>query len=278
MGGNVVCHLTQSLTKNVNHKVFFDNFFSSIAIMNHLKKDGFWAVETIHKDRLKGADKHMLAERDLKKKGRGSYDFIVEANSGVMVIRWFNNGLVQFLSNYVGNNLAAQARCWSRKEGRFINIDRPAMVVEYNSNMGGVDLCDMLMSTYRIRQCSTKYYMHMVFYCIGVAVVNGWLLYQRHMTRKMFQTKIAVGLCKAGKSSAVAARPRGRPSAMSPVPAVTPSRKRKATSTPNPTKDVQFDQCGHFPMFQEKQQRCRHCNASAWLSPGTASMPFMVLT
>lgn len=270
MGGNVICRLTQSLPKNVNHKVFFDNFFSSIAIMNHLKKDGFWAVATIRKDRLKGADKHMLAEKELKKKGRGSFDYVVEANSGVTVIRWFDNGLVQLLSNYVGNNLAAQARRWSRKERRFISIDRPAMVVEYNSNMGGVDLCDMLMSMYRIRHRSTKYYMHMVFYCIGVAVVNGWLLYRRHMTQKnvprknhmsllMFQTEIAVGLCKAGKSSAVAARPRGRPSSTSPVPAATPSRKRKATSAPNPTRDVQFDQCGHFPMFQEKQQRCRHC-------------------
>ena len=63
MGGNVVCRLTQSLPKNVNHEVFFDNFFSSIAIMNHLKKDGFWAVATIRKDRLKGADKHLLSER-----------------------------------------------------------------------------------------------------------------------------------------------------------------------------------------------------------------------
>lgn len=41
MGGNVVCRLTQSLPKNVNHKVFFNNFFSSIPIMNHLKNDGF---------------------------------------------------------------------------------------------------------------------------------------------------------------------------------------------------------------------------------------------
>ena len=147
-----------------------------------------------------------------------------------------------------------------RKEGRFINIDRPAM--------GGVDLCDMLMSMYRIRHRSTKYYMHI--YCIGVAVVNGWLLYRRHPTQKnvprknhmsllMFQTEIAVGLSKAGKSSAAAARPRGRPSSTSPVPAATPSRKRKATSAPNPTRDVQFDQCAHFPVFQEKQQRCRHC-------------------
>ena len=269
MGGNVVSRLMQSLPKNVNHKVFFDNFFSSIAIMNYLKKDGFWAVATIRKDRLKGADKHLLAEKELKKKGRGSFDYVVEANSGVTVIRWFDNGLVQLLSNYIGNDLTAQARRWSKKEGRFINIDRPAMVTEYNSNMGGVDLCDMLMSMYRIRHRSTKYYMHIVFYCIGAAVVNGWLLYRRQMTQKnvpsknqmsllAFQSEIAVGLCKAGKTSGETARPRGRPST-SPVPAATPSRKRKATSAPNPTRDVQLDQCGHFPMFQDKQQRCRHC-------------------
>ena len=271
MGGNVVCRLTQSLPKNVNHKVFFDNFFSSVALMNHLKKDGFWAVAAIRKDRLKGADRHLLPEKELKKKGRGSFDYVVEANAGVTVLRWFDNGLVQLLSNYIGNDLATQARRWSKKEGRFISIDRPTMVVEYNSNMGGVDLCDMLLSMYRIRHRPTKYYMHIVFYCIGVAVVNGWLLYRRHMTQKYvptknhmsllsFQSEIAVSLCKAGKTSGETARPRGRPSSTSPVPApATSSKKRKAASVPNPNKDVQFDQCGHFPEFQEKQQRCRYC-------------------
>jgi len=78
------------------------------------------------------------------------------------------------------------------------------MVVEYN-NMGGVDLCDMLVSMYCICHRSTKYHMHMVFYCIHVAVVNGWLLYRQHMTQKKvpaknhmpllsFQSEIAVSL------------------------------------------------------------------------------------
>ena len=138
------------------------------------------------------------------------------------------------------------------------------MVVEYNSNMGGVDLCDMLLSMYRIRHRSTKYYMHIVFYCIGVYVVNGWLLYRRHMTQKnvpaknhmsllSFQSEIAVSLCKASKTSGETARPCGRPSSTSPVPApATSSKKRKAASVTNPNKDIQFDQCGHFTEFQEK--------------------------
>ena len=66
-------------------------------------------MATIHKDCLNGADKHLLSEKELQKKGRGSFDFVDEVNSGVTVIRWFDNGLVQLLSDYVENDLAAQA-------------------------------------------------------------------------------------------------------------------------------------------------------------------------
>ena len=182
----------------------------------------------------------MLSEKDLKKKGRGFFDYVVEANSGVTSLRWFDNGLVQLVSNYVGNDLASQARRWSKKKGRFIHIERPSMVVEYNSHMGGVDLCDMLLSLYRIRHRSTKYYMHIVFYCIGVAVVNGWLLYRRHMDQKnvpakkqlsllKFQTDLGESLCKADKVCGEGARPRGRPSSTFPVPAAEPSKKKKGS-------------------------------------------------
>ena len=270
MGGNVVNRLTRTLPMNVNCKVYFDNFFSSIALMNSLKEDGLWSVATIRKDRLKGADKLLLSEKDLKKKGRGAFDSVVEANSGVTVLRWFDNGLVQMVSNFIGNDEATQARRWSKKERKFINIQRPAMVVEYNSYMGGVDLCDMLLSMYRVRHRSTKYYMHIIFYCIGVAVVNGWLLYRRHMHQKRvpqkkhmplisFQSAIAASLCQAGKTSTGAARSRGRPSSSSPTPVAMPSKKRKSSSVPNPVEDVRLDQCGHFPVYEEKQQRCRLC-------------------
>lgn len=119
------------------------------------------------------------------------FDYVIEANLGVTVPRWFDNGLVLMVSNYAENDLASQARCWSKKEGRFTDIEMPTMVVEYNSHMGGVDLCNMLLSFYRIHCRSTKYYMHVVFYCIGVAIVNGWLLYRWHMVYKMCQLKIS---------------------------------------------------------------------------------------
>ena len=154
---------------NVNCKVYFDNFFPSISLMNSLKEHRLWSVATIRKDRLKGADKLLLSEKDLKKKGCGAFDSVVEADSGVTLLRWFKNSLVQMVSNFV----TQQARRWSKKEHRFINVERPVMVVENNNHVRGVDLCDMLLSMYQICHRSTKYYTHIIFYCAGVAVVNG---------------------------------------------------------------------------------------------------------
>ena len=251
-------------------KVYFDNF-SSIALMNSLKEDGLWSVATIRKVQLKGAEKLSLSEKDLKKKGHGAFDSVVEANSGVTVLRWFDNGLVQMVSNFIGSDVATQARRWSKKGRRFINIERPAMLVEYNSHMGGgVDLYHMLRTMYRVHHRLTKYNMHNVFYCIRAAVVNGWLLHRRHMHQKRvpqkkhmplisFQSAIAASLCQAGKTSAGAARLRGRPSSSSPTPVDMPSKKRKSSFMPNPVEDVRLDQCGHFPVYEKKQQRCRLC-------------------
>ena len=94
-------------------------------------------VSCDHPERPAKRCREALAVReDLKKKGRGAFDSVVEANSGVTVVRWFDNGLVQMVSNFIGGDVATQARRWSKKERRFINIERPAMVVEYNSHMG----------------------------------------------------------------------------------------------------------------------------------------------
>ena len=104
--------------------------------------------------------------------GHGSFDYVVEANSGITVLWSFDNDLVQMVSNYIGNDLSSKAGHWSKQEGSFINIERPTMVIKYNSHMDGVHLYNMLISLFQIWHQSTKYFMYIIFYCIGVAVVN----------------------------------------------------------------------------------------------------------
>ena len=98
--------------------------------------------------------------------GCGASDSVVEANSGVTVQRWFEDVTLRCPAGTV----------MVERRARIINIERPAMEVENNIHVGRVDLFDMLLSMYQIRHRSTKYYTHTIFHCIGVTVVNGWLL------------------------------------------------------------------------------------------------------
>ena len=263
VGGNVVKHLTSSLPCHVGYKVYFDNYFSSVNLLHYLKTQGIWAIGTIRADRLKGAGRLLQDKKSLEKKGgRGSSDWCVDANSNITIVRWLDNGVVQLISNHIGIADGTPARRWSMKEKMFIDIPRPLIVEEYNMHMGGVDLCDMLMALYRIELRSTKYYMHIVYYCISLSVVNGWLLYRRHclqngvcvknqFTLLQFQTAVATSLLVAGKE---AQSSRGRPSITPP-----PKKRSKSHATPTPSDDVRRDQIGHMPDFAEKKQRCRHC-------------------
>ena len=49
-------------------------------------------------DRIKGLP--IVDEKDLKKQGTGSSCYIVDLNSGVTVLRWFDNKCVQIATTY----------------------------------------------------------------------------------------------------------------------------------------------------------------------------------
>ena len=104
--------------------------------------------------------------------------------------------------------------------------------------------------------------MHLVYYAIGVSIVNAWLVYRRHSSQncttkkdtlqlKEFQCKIAISLIQKGKTPA---RGRGRPSKSQLL-----IKPRTSASVAIPTPDIRYDNVGHLPLFVEKQGRCRYC-------------------
>ena len=68
--GAVVLKLVEILPKNVGHKVYMDNLFSSINLFNYLEQQDIWAVGTNRNNRLYGADRLMQNQKELQKKGR----------------------------------------------------------------------------------------------------------------------------------------------------------------------------------------------------------------
>ena len=51
-----------------------------------------------------GANKELKTEKELQKFGRGAMNWRMNANRGITVIRWYNNGVVNLPHyTYVGN-------------------------------------------------------------------------------------------------------------------------------------------------------------------------------
>ena len=200
--GDIVIKLCETLPAFRNHIVAFDNYFNSLELQVTLKeKYGIHSVGTLRANRMRTCKLKSLQE--LKAEGRGSFDSKVDANSGIVVVRWFDSNVVQVSSTYCGVEPIDQVRRYDKKEKREIHIPRPQLVQEYNSIMGGTDTFDMLMSFYRIQHKSKKWYMRIFFWILHTAIVNGWILYRKHVDSRVklldFTVDVAYSLIHQGE-------------------------------------------------------------------------------
>ena len=93
----VVAKLCKDLPGGCKHKVFFDNWFTSLDLLHYLKAESLLGVGTIRVNRLQGCP--LGASKNLAKKGRGSMDYHCDANSGLIIVKWVDNSVVQLASN-----------------------------------------------------------------------------------------------------------------------------------------------------------------------------------
>ena len=113
-GSYVVLRLIETLPKHQNYKVFFDNWFASIPLCLALKDIGYLSTATLRADLTK--DCPLLAQKDLKREGRGSHCFRTDANTGISITKWFDNKCVQMISNCCNPDAVGKVSRWDRKK------------------------------------------------------------------------------------------------------------------------------------------------------------------
>ncbi|KAG5871836.1 hypothetical protein JTB14_028776 [Gonioctena quinquepunctata] len=150
VSGNVVTRLTETVPKNMNHKIFFDNWFNNPNLQIYLAKNGLLPLGTVRLNRVPNSE--MPTVKDLKKQGRG---FIVERvavidNIKIAITTWFDNELVNMLSTYIGSEPRTTKRRYFRKKKEYKEIPCPQAVEVHNQHMGGVDSLDSTLGLYRI--------------------------------------------------------------------------------------------------------------------------------
>ena len=148
---NVVERLTSKISSGKHYKLYMDNYFVTLSNVMALRSRQIWVTGTVRCNRLKGAGDLLMGKKEMERLGRGSSDSVVDANSALCVVRWYDNGIVTLLSTCHDAESHEEVKRWSLSEKKHIDIPIPGMVKEYNANMGGVDLRDMLTALYRIQ-------------------------------------------------------------------------------------------------------------------------------
>jgi hypothetical protein len=116
----------------------------------------------------------------LKKEGRGTSDYRVDESEKLIVVRWYNRtvDVRKFLIILV---LILQIKFEDGKKASksSIEVERPAIIEEYNKFMGGIDLLDSLTSLCKQKINSRRWYTH-VWHTLMIAAVYSLIWYRRH--------------------------------------------------------------------------------------------------
>lgn len=243
LGGAVVLNLIRSaeIPPNCGYKIFMDNYFTSIHLLNHLSLLGYCATGTIRDNRLANCP---LRGQQKKLKKRGKYSF--SSTEKVIVIQWKDNKVVTGASNFESCEIRNTTR-YCRETKSKISVPQPKLFDNYNKGMGGVDKLDGLVAVYRTRMRQRKWWWPIFSYLFDVSVVNAWLLFRKvHPFHEMssgllkFRRYLALSLLKThGQQS------------------------NKGKVTPVPLLDVRFDKLNHLPNYIERERRCAHCGKNA---------------
>ncbi|CAK1554360.1 unnamed protein product [Leptosia nina] len=177
VGGDVVLNLItlSKLPPNSGIKLFFDNYFTSLSLMRHLKELGYYATGTLRANRTENCP--VKDVKQFKKEARGHYDYRVADD--VFVCRWNDNNVVTVATNF--ENLAiTSATRWSNEEKAKVQVPQPSLISNYNKYMGGVDKCDQAVANLRTRMRIKKWWWPIFAYLLDVSVVNAWLLARKN--------------------------------------------------------------------------------------------------
>ena len=90
----------------------------------------------------------MANDKELKDEGRGSYEMKEASVDGVklLAIKWTDNRSVTVLSSFDSVETMKTAKRYVKKEKKFIQVQCPGAVANYNKHMGGADLLDAFLS------------------------------------------------------------------------------------------------------------------------------------
>ncbi|CAF4946857.1 unnamed protein product [Pieris macdunnoughi] len=170
-----VMKILRVVSRQRNHIVYFDNYYTSIPLLHFLKTQGIYSLGTIQRNRL-GKTCKLPSKQEVMKSSvpRGTYaEYTTNVEDvEITAVSWKDNKQVILTSTYVGAEPVEKIERYDKKEKRKIKIKCPRLVMEYNAHMGGVDLMDAHLGRYKIQIKSRKRYMRIFNHLLDLNIMD----------------------------------------------------------------------------------------------------------
>ena len=156
---------------NDKHILYFDNFFTSHQLLDNLAKKNLRAIGTVRTNRMMKCPLNIL-----KKDERASLDYRSDGN--FLFAQWKDNFVVSIGTNFSSITPLKKVNRWVKGAGK-VPVDQSNLIADYNTGMGGVDLLDIQLASYRPKLTSKKWCWPLFNNALNIAMVAAVKIYKR---------------------------------------------------------------------------------------------------
>ncbi|GLV45981.1 hypothetical protein CBL_02931 [Carabus blaptoides fortunei] len=122
VGAGIVIALSKSIHDPKNSVVFFDNYFPGLPLFIYLQdKMNIYSMGTLRANRIAGCP--METDKVLKNQGRGKYDYKVDKDKGLIIVKWVDNKVVLFGSTLYGIKPTGNVRRFSKNTKQKVDVE-----------------------------------------------------------------------------------------------------------------------------------------------------------
>ncbi|MCO5550830.1 hypothetical protein L7F22_004323 [Adiantum nelumboides] len=173
---HVVANLVKALPRQ-GHHVFFDRYFTSVKLLEHLHNEGHGGTCTYVSNRKNFPGKDML---HLGKQDRGASRFAYCKKQGLVACSWMDKKEIFFASNCFGMHKGEVKHMVG--DGKKMLLPCPELAVRYNACKVGCDVFDSMVLGHGYSLQTTMHgwkWWHACFWCLMDSVfTNCWIIWK----------------------------------------------------------------------------------------------------
>ncbi len=162
------------------YELFFDNFYTSPAILEELFSHEIVATGTLNVTRKGVPEEVVTMKKYVEKCTRGTGFYFRSPISTITYCSWHDTKTVTLASTAYPadseNTVSRRVKNPSTNISSSTNVPCPVMLEKYNKSMGGVDKSDQFISYHKVLRKTVKYWKTPFYHLIDIGLVNAHIL------------------------------------------------------------------------------------------------------